>query len=209
MRCFLRGALSRHLGPKWRPVPTDAIFGPKVAAVIHSRHCERRAEMWRLDVPLLVCLVGTCRQAMAAPSPPLPDSTVLAPHSVTRDAGDITVLTSNSWLLPQGSAVASFFGANGPAQIVQHNWNKLRAPRFDTVMVRHVPVERPADDSGRHFGPRWRLSAPRKKKRTHSVHATDRRHSSAGGREYQPPLSDESGVAAGSHSRHLGPKWRL
>ena len=103
--------------------------------------------MWQLAVPFLACLVGTCGQAMAAPSPPLPDSTVLAPYSVTRDAGDITVLTSNSWLLPQGSAVASFFGANGPAQIVQHNWNKLRAPRFDTVMVRHVPVERPADDS--------------------------------------------------------------
>ena len=30
----------------------------------------------------------------------------------------------------------------------------------------------------------------------------------SGGCEYQPPLSDESGVAAGSHSRHLGPKWR-
>ena len=60
-------------------------------------------------------LVGTCRQAMAAQSPKNSDAPVLAPHSVTRDAGDVTELTSNSWLLPQGNAVASFFGANGPA----------------------------------------------------------------------------------------------
>ena len=40
---------------------------------------------------------------------------VIAPYSVlTRDAGDVQQLSAGSWLIKQGSAVASFFGANGP-----------------------------------------------------------------------------------------------
>ena len=65
---------------------------------------------------------------------------VAVPYAVERDASEVTALTSASWLVQQGSAVAGFFGANGPPEIVEYNFNKVRGAKLDAVRVEHLPI---------------------------------------------------------------------
>ena len=79
-------------------------------------------------------------------------SAVLAPHSVTRNAAMVTKLSDHSWSIAMGAAVADFLGANGPAEIVRYNWNKLEGAWHDPVLVSVVPVV--PQDKTRQYGRR-------------------------------------------------------
>ena len=111
-----------------RPVP-DSIFCFWTLVFSHDGHfCTRNMGLRR------ILLVASALGVMEGRAP-APASAVLAPYEVTRDACDVTQLSSSQWLLCQGSSVASFFGANGPAHIVLYNWNKLRGSSIDSVLV--------------------------------------------------------------------------
>ena len=58
--------------------------------------------------------------------PPTTAPKLAAPYAVTRDADEARELSPTSWLVQQGAAVAGFFGVNGPPEIVEYNFNKMR-----------------------------------------------------------------------------------
>jgi hypothetical protein len=63
-----------------------------------------------------------------------PSISVLAPHSISRNAAMVTKLSDSSWSVAAGAAVADFFGANGPGEIVQYNWNKVSGAWHDPML---------------------------------------------------------------------------
>eukprot|EP00966_Prymnesium_polylepis_P088246 2042453-Prymnesium_polylepis.1 len=112
----------------------------RLASAQVSGHVARRLQRVGLLALVLSHAALIAEGQMADEAVQSSSMSVLAPHSVSRNAAMVTKLSDSSWSVAAGAAVADFFGANGPGEIVRYNWNKVSGAWHDPVLVTLVPT---------------------------------------------------------------------
>ena len=106
---------------------------PRPSAIVGAQHLAGRL-LHAGFLALLLSRAALAFDGVMADAAVQSSKAVLAPHSVTRNAALVTKLSDRSWSVTAGTAVADFFGANGPAEIVQYDWNKTTGAWHDAVL---------------------------------------------------------------------------
>ena len=100
--------------------PRAARAAPRPSALVGAQHSAGR--LLRAGfLALLLSKAALLVDGVMADGAVQSSTAVLTPHAVSRNAAMVTKISDNSWSIGLGAAVADFFGANGPVEIIRYN----------------------------------------------------------------------------------------